>query len=192
MKTIIWIVMAVFMGVGTIQAGTPKAYFSPKGGCQATICHEVSLAKSNIVIAAYQYSNIAIIGEIYKAQKRGVAISIIVDPGILLVTNSPIIYACTNGISAWVDSKHAIFHDKYMVVDHKKVITGSFNYSQSAENRNAENVIVLQDVTLAKQYEADWAVHQAHSVKLPAVIVVPTNIVENVVHTNVVPKYNGQ
>ena len=176
----LWITIIVSMSMFS-EAGTPNAYFSPKGGCQTIICHEISMAKSNIVIATYQWSNIAIISEIYKAKKRGVIIEIIVDPGLLLVPISPVLYACTNGISVWVDKKHAIFHDKYIVIDHKKVITGSFNFSQNAENRNAENLVTILDKNLAKEYEADWVTHQIHSVKLP-----------QVVQTNDVTKQNGQ
>ena len=44
-----------------------------------------------------------------------------------------------------------------MVVDGHTVQTGSFNYTSSAAQRNAENVLVVRDApALAAQYEAEW------------------------------------
>ena len=43
------------------------------------------------------------------------------------------------------------------------VLTGSFNFTESAEDRNAENLLVIQDPTVAAQYEHNWRTHKAHS-----------------------------
>jgi len=43
-----------------------------------------------------------------------------------------------------------------MVVDREAVETGSFNFTASAESRNADDVIVLQDPAIAKRYGCEW------------------------------------
>ena len=44
-----------------------------------------------------------------------------------------------------------------MIVDGKILQTGSFNYSQAAENNNAENVLIISDNTkVVKQYTQKW------------------------------------
>ena len=43
-----------------------------------------------------------------------------------------------------------------MVIDGETVITGSFNFTAAAQNRNAENLLVLDDPALAAQYKANW------------------------------------
>lgn len=43
-----------------------------------------------------------------------------------------------------------------MIIDNTVVITGSFNFTDNADKRNAENVIVLYDSTVAKQYYNNW------------------------------------
>jgi phosphatidylserine/phosphatidylglycerophosphate/cardiolipin synthase-like enzyme len=43
-----------------------------------------------------------------------------------------------------------------MVIDGETVITGSFNFTKSSEERNAENLLVLRDGALAERYEANW------------------------------------
>ena len=61
------------------------------------------------------------------------------------------------GIPIHFNSHYAIMHDKYLVIDDKTVETGSFNYTASAEKRNAENVLVVKDdPALAKQYLENW------------------------------------
>jgi len=50
-----------------------------------------------------------------------------------------------------------------MVIDGEKVITGSFNFTKAAEEQNAENLLVIQDLPLAAKYLANWQAHAAHS-----------------------------
>ncbi len=47
-------------------------------------------------------------------------------------------------------------HDKFIVVDGQVVETGSFNFTATAESRNAENVVVLHDPVVAQQYGREW------------------------------------
>ncbi|RTL10801.1 MAG: phospholipase D family protein, partial [Neisseriaceae bacterium] len=61
------------------------------------------------------------------------------------------------GFDLRIDVKHAIYHDKVMIIDDKTVITGSFNFTKAAETKNAENLLVLRNnPELAKLYAQDW------------------------------------
>ena len=40
-----------------------------------------------------------------------------------------------------------------MIIDEQKVLTGSFNFTKSADVRNAENILVIRDRKLAKVYK---------------------------------------
>jgi phosphatidylserine/phosphatidylglycerophosphate/cardiolipin synthase-like enzyme len=42
-------------------------------------------------------------------------------------------------------------------------VTGSFNFTKAAETSNAENVLVMQDATLAEKYIKNWLTHFKHS-----------------------------
>jgi len=68
------------------------------------------------------------------------------------------------GVPTFIDDKHAIAHNKVMVVDGHIVITGSFNFTKAAEESNAENLLVVDDAGLAQKYTANWNTHLAHSV----------------------------
>ena len=43
-----------------------------------------------------------------------------------------------------------------MIIDSKKVITGSFNFTENADKNNAENVIILDDINVANKYYQNW------------------------------------
>ncbi len=50
-----------------------------------------------------------------------------------------------------------------MVIDSSTMITGSFNFTRAAEEKNAENVLIVHDTALAARYAENWQVHAAHS-----------------------------
>lgn len=48
-------------------------------------------------------------------------------------------------------------------MDGELVVTGSFNFTKAAEERNAENVLIVKDKGLAKLYQENWEAHRGHS-----------------------------
>ncbi len=56
-----------------------------------------------------------------------------------------------------------IAHNKIMVIDANTVVTGSFNFTKAAEERNAENVLIIRNRDLAARYIGNWNKHAKHS-----------------------------
>jgi phosphatidylserine/phosphatidylglycerophosphate/cardiolipin synthase-like enzyme len=54
-----------------------------------------------------------------------------------------------------IDAEHRIAHNKVMVIDGQTVIAGSFNFTKSAETRDAENLLVIRSPELAIK-DANW------------------------------------
>jgi phosphatidylserine/phosphatidylglycerophosphate/cardiolipin synthase-like enzyme len=67
------------------------------------------------------------------------------------------------GVPTFFDAKHAIAHNKVMILDGATVITGSFNFTKAAETSNAENLLIIQDAELANKYARNWGEHLKHS-----------------------------
>jgi phosphatidylserine/phosphatidylglycerophosphate/cardiolipin synthase-like enzyme len=68
------------------------------------------------------------------------------------------------GIATYIDSHHAIAHNKVMVIDSRTVITGSFNFTKAAQEKNAENLLVITDAPeLAHRYLDNFHRHLRHS-----------------------------
>ncbi|MCP5095332.1 MAG: DUF1669 domain-containing protein, partial [Chloroflexi bacterium] len=59
-----------------------------------------------------------------------------------------------------LDGNSFIMHHKVIIVDWNTVIFGSFNFSESANSRNDENIIIVQDPTFAnffvEEFSAVW------------------------------------
>ena len=64
----------------------------------------------------------------------------------------------------FIDDAHAIAHNKVILIDDDTVITGSFNFTKAAEERNAENLLILGgQADLAGEYHKNFQKHLAHS-----------------------------
>jgi phosphatidylserine/phosphatidylglycerophosphate/cardiolipin synthase-like enzyme len=50
-----------------------------------------------------------------------------------------------------------------MIIDRATVITGSFNFTRSAEEKNAENLLVIPSTELTAEYLENWRRHSKHS-----------------------------
>ena len=66
-------------------------------------------------------------------------------------------------IPTYIDAEHAIAHNKIIIIDRSVVITGSFNFTKAAEEKNAENLLVIRSKELAKSYLDNWLRHRDHS-----------------------------
>lgn len=67
------------------------------------------------------------------------------------------------GIPTKVEPAHEIAYNKVMAIDGETVITGSFNFTKGAEEKNAENLLVIWDKVLGAKYIENWKVHWEHS-----------------------------
>lgn len=69
-----------------------------------------------------------------------------------------------SGVALFIDSAFRIAHSKVIIVDKSMVITGSFNFTKSAETSNSENLLVISHAPdLAHQYTVVWNKHHALS-----------------------------
>jgi phosphatidylserine/phosphatidylglycerophosphate/cardiolipin synthase-like enzyme len=72
-------------------------------------------------------------------------------------------FLANQGGPTMIDANHAISHNKVMIIDGETVITGSFNFTKAAQEKNAENLLIVRDQALAAQYTQNWNAHWQHS-----------------------------
>jgi phosphatidylserine/phosphatidylglycerophosphate/cardiolipin synthase-like enzyme len=116
-----------------------------------------------VLVQAYSFTSAPIAKALVAAHKRGVEVRVILDRSKEREDYSAAKFLEHEGVPVMIDSQHAIAHNKVMVVDGETVITGSFNFTRAAEERNAENLVVIHSDALAKQYGENWKIHAAHS-----------------------------
>jgi phosphatidylserine/phosphatidylglycerophosphate/cardiolipin synthase-like enzyme len=140
-----------------------QVYFSPGGEATYAICRALSSAKITVLVQAYSFTSAPIAQALVKAQKRGVKVQVILDRSQKTQKYSSADFLNNSGIPTRIDAAHAIAHNKVMIIDGQIVITGSFNFTRAAEDRNAENLIIIPSRELADQYAKNWRLHQSHS-----------------------------
>ena len=140
-----------------------EIYFSPRGGCTEAVVEEIDRAAEGILVQAYSFTSAPIAKALADAQGRGVAVEVILDESQETEKYSSGDFLLHAGIRTLVDGRHAIAHNKVMILDGRSVITGSFNFTKSAEESNAENLLVIPDAAIAGQYAANWHAHAQHS-----------------------------
>ena len=153
-------------GAGASQAKALagwEVYFSPHGGCTEAVVKALEKAKATVLVQAYSFTSAPIAKALVEAAKRGVKVDVILDKSQRTEKYSEADFMVHAGIPTLIDAKHAIAHNKVMVIDGATVITGSFNFTKAAEESNAENLLILQDATLADKYAANWKAHAEHS-----------------------------
>lgn len=155
-------VLALFTAcVGT--AASIEVFFSPGGGCTETVVREISRAKRGIVVQAYSFTSAPIADALVEASRRQVAVTVLLDKSQRTERYSLANYLRKSGVRTRIDSKHTIAHNKVIVIDGETVLTGSFNFTAAAEKSNAENLLVIHDPEVARQYEVNWKSHHDHS-----------------------------
>jgi phosphatidylserine/phosphatidylglycerophosphate/cardiolipin synthase-like enzyme len=163
--TLLWLILCLGATCSLALAGSIRVYFSPNGGCTDAILSQLDQAKTEILLQAYSFTSKPIAQALIRAQKRGVKISAVLDRSNRGQKYSAATFLKNMGIPVFIDDKHAIAHNKIMIIDNRVVITGSFNFTKAAENKNAENLVILEDLPdLTRAYQENFQNHLRHSV----------------------------
>ena len=150
-----------YVGIGTWHSFHTKTdminiCFTPPSGCGDLIANQIAKARKTIFVQAYGLTKNSIIHQLKEAKKRGVKVSVLLDGGNLSDNNEIERDLRKSGIKVGIDKMSGIAHNKVMIIDEQKVITGSFNFTHAADTRNAENVLLIEDRHVAAEYLANW------------------------------------
>jgi phosphatidylserine/phosphatidylglycerophosphate/cardiolipin synthase-like enzyme len=140
-----------------------QVYFSPRGGAASAIIQSLHNAKALVLVQAYSFTSTPIAEALVRAHNRGVRVQVLLAKSQRTQRYTAADVLDQAGIRTHIDAAHAIAHNKVMVIDSEIVITGSFNFSKAAEERNAENLLIIRNKELAARYIENWWIHQRHS-----------------------------
>lgn len=139
----------------TIVLGKTKVtpLFSPKDKITTNnIIPLINSAKKYIYIPAFTITHDEFVNALILAKKRGVDVRIIIDATNVYSKRSKIKPLRSAGVLVKVENYAGKVHSKSIIIDDKYVIAGSMNFSKSGENKNDENVLIIEDTTLANAY----------------------------------------
>ena len=149
--------MIYFSALAAIAEPSIQLAFSPHAGATEAVVALIGEAHETIRLAAYNFTSKDIARALLDAKKRGVDVKVVLDRSNAKARYSSAKFLAHADIPVRIDYKYAIMHNKFIVVDGETVETGSFNYTNAAENKNAENVIILRNYPeLAELYKEQW------------------------------------
>lgn len=148
----------------TAQAPRPAPVVAFDADGFDLLIRQIQSAQKELVIAIYNLSEPEVVDALLKAKRqRQVAIRIKHDKA--QATQKKMTIALNLLREAGVEvtecrgRKGGMFsamHNKYMVIDGTRVITGSQNWSRNAFQDNWENLILVDNPDVAKNYLLQW------------------------------------
>ncbi len=140
----------------TLAEGRGEVYFSPDDGVLANILETVDGAQQEICLLAFSFTSDALGDLLLKKAEAGVRVQGVFDEG-QARSNRGSEYGRLRaaGLNVRLDGNPGLMHHKVIVIDGETVITGSYNFSASAEKRNDENLLILHHPALAAAYQAE-------------------------------------
>lgn len=140
-----------------------RVYFTPGNRVEMAIAEVIAAARQRILVQAYSFTNPLIVQALAEAKSRGVDVIVLLDKSNRNQKYSAADFTSHSGIETLIDDKHAIAHNKVMIIDDQIVITGSYNFTRAAEKSNAENLVIIESVPIAEKYLRNWQKHRNHA-----------------------------
>lgn len=168
MRSVVALWVASLVGLAGCQPRSSipqgiQVFFSPHGGATEAAVKALAHATNSVLVQAYSFTSAPLAEALLAAKRRGVSVQVILDRSQRTEKYSEADFLIHNEIPTLIDAKHAIAHNKIMIIDGFVVLTGSFNFTRAAEEKNAENLLIINDPMLAKAYLENWHLHEQHS-----------------------------
>ena len=160
------VIASLFLGlVVGAQEQTPslcsvRAFFvSPDvdGTIESVLIRFLGGAERSVLISMYSFTDDDLGTAVIRAHQRGVDIRIILEGQNANSTGSEAEKLYRENILIRVDTASGYFHHKFAVIDGETVITGSYNWSNAADDRNFENIVVIQCPEIASVFAREFA-----------------------------------
>lgn len=164
----LFLVPVTGIGAGQDKNAAIDLCFTPGGTCTDRIINEINAARSEILVQAYSFTSAEIGKALVNAHKRGVRVEAILDRSQRTAKYSWATFLANMRVPTYIDSRHAIAHNKIIIIDAATTITGSFNFTKAAQEKNAENLLVIRSREIARAYRENWFDHRQHSEKYEA------------------------
>ena len=130
-----------------------ECYFFPNPSNEQRVVSMFRTCKKSLDIAIFTFTRDSIAQAILDAHQRGLKIRCIGDDGNSKVKGSDVRLLASVGIPCKTDNNPRFhMHNKMAIIDNSVVITGSFNWTNQAINKNQDNILFIEDKNIANQY----------------------------------------
>jgi phosphatidylserine/phosphatidylglycerophosphate/cardiolipin synthase-like enzyme len=134
------------------QTGTPPSGSS--GRLDERLIQIIDGAQQSVDVAAYDFGLDNVADALIRAHERGVEVQMVTDTDNL--QNEPLQRAVEAGIIVVDDTRRALMHHKFAVIDGRTVVTGAWNFAERDTYRHNNNTVVFDSPALARNFTAEF------------------------------------
>ncbi|PKP59847.1 hypothetical protein CVT91_06070 [Candidatus Atribacteria bacterium HGW-Atribacteria-1] len=149
------LILSITISISTLAK--TEVYFSLYDNPQKAIIKNINQAQAFINIAMYVFTDKEITIPLIEAQKRGVKVRVYLDRSQIESAYSVSRLLVQKGIKVRISTNNYIMHNKFAIIDNRLLLTGSYNWTFSANNRNDENLIVIDDPEIIEIFQNQFA-----------------------------------
>ncbi|HTU02367.1 MAG TPA: phospholipase D-like domain-containing protein [Candidatus Sulfotelmatobacter sp.] len=135
-----------------------EVYFSPEGGARQRLVRAIQESNTTIDVAVYNFTAIELAHALVAARDRGVRVRVLLDRERLedLGPTLQLLQRKKMPLRALGVPPDRLMHHKFAVFDGRLLATGSYNWTNSAERVNYENLVVLTDPGIVERFEKEF------------------------------------
>lgn len=138
------------------QAGLVEYCFSPGGSCSSLVVKWINRANSSVHVLIYSFTLTDITNALIAAKNRGIQVKIVMERSNANERGSEYQALKNAGVDIRLDTSSGLLHDKVAIIDGRIILTGSFNYSASANLDNNENLVVIDNTAWSSAFETQF------------------------------------
>jgi phosphatidylserine/phosphatidylglycerophosphate/cardiolipin synthase-like enzyme len=135
-----------------IGAARLEVYFSPEDGVARHVLERLTSARSSIRFMAFSFTSAPIADALVAKLRAGLSVRGVFESQNASGSGATFGRLRQAGVDVLEDGNCYILHHKVIVIDERIVITGSYNFTASAERDNDENLVIVDDPVLARDY----------------------------------------
>jgi phosphatidylserine/phosphatidylglycerophosphate/cardiolipin synthase-like enzyme len=140
-----------------IESSTLQTSFSPDDGTARLLIEWIASAKESINFLAFSFTSDELGDVVIEQAKTGVQVAgVFEDAQITSNIGSEYERLVGAGLDIRRDGNLHNMHHKVFIIDQRWVVMGSYNFSNSAETRNDENTLILDNVWVASQFVLEF------------------------------------
>jgi phosphatidylserine/phosphatidylglycerophosphate/cardiolipin synthase-like enzyme len=158
MAILTWVenVNKLILAANKVEVQQESVYFSPGEECLQAIIHHIRQAQQRIRICLFTISDDRIAKELISRHKRGVSVKIISDNDKINDKGSDIFELAEAGIPVRLDITDNHMHHKFALFDSHITLTGSYNWTRSAERYNHENILITDSYSVLRAFDKEF------------------------------------
>jgi phosphatidylserine/phosphatidylglycerophosphate/cardiolipin synthase-like enzyme len=132
--------------------------FSPGGSIKENLQKETESTASTLDLAIHEITSLEMAQILVKAKQRGVKVRVIADSKQANIRTSKITYLIQQGILVKVlgGKEKGVMNHRFMVLDGKRVLIGSFDWSEASLKWNYENILILYESEVVASYQKEF------------------------------------